>query len=1283
MRVFKAFRRQPRILPDLPSGEVEIPQPPAGQEKPDISWFSLLAPPAVMLSVTVLIAIRFQSVFVAVSIAMTVITMLVSLSQASAQIRKFHKKRKERERIYWQFIADTRSELRMASEQQRKAMLEMNPDPSECLRRMERTDPRLWERTPSSPDFLALRAGIGSVPPAVKVKYSRQAMVMDNDPLMMEPQRLAAEFAKVPDAPVTLNLLQSGVCGVAGPEDRTAELLRQLAVQLVTHHGYDDVRLVLVCGDGGPERWEWLRNVPHLWDESFRVRHLICGKAMAQQLLGELHAVFREREKREHGGHVLPHYVFIIEEATVLDDEPILKYLLNAPQAAGLSAIFTAPASSMLPSSCRTIVRLEGKHGELIDRETGERLIFTPDELGPIDLEAAIRCLAGLRLRSSDVSLALPSSYTLLDMLESRRVEDIDLASRWNRNRTFMGMRVPIGASPGGERFFLDLHETGHGPHGLVAGTTGSGKSELLQTIIISLAIHYHPHDVVFVLIDYKGGGMADVFKGMPHLVGTITNLGGNQTARALLSIKSELLRRQRLFSEYGVNNIDRYQKLYYSRKVSGMPPIPHLVMIADEFAELKQDQPEFMKELVSAARVGRSLGVHLILATQKPAGIVDDQIWSNSKFRICLKVQDEADSRDIIKRTDAARIKEPGRAYIQVGSDEIFEMFQSAYSGADYDPDGEKNKRENKAKRIYRIHMNGKMEQIYPLEEEKIARTELPSQLKCMADYIRETAERSGIAPLDGPWLPPLPETLCLDDVLKDKARYRDRLLCAPVGLADDPRGQRQEPLEIDFAQEGNLIVYGAPGTGKTFLLRTLCLSLASLYTPDEVHLYILDFGGASFRMFESLPHCGGVMTLEEETRLKQFIRFIFRQIEERKQIFKQADAAGFQEYRSFGHQMPGIVILIDNYFALSESYEDLDADMIVLAREGFKYGIYLAATATSAALVRYKFAVNFKMALAYSLVEKSEYDSIAGRTEGLEPADLPGRGLVRHQPPLEFQTALPAFRTKDTRDLIREFARHETRRAAPVPVMPAHIHIAEIQDGSERLAIGLSDQDLQPVLLDLAVHPVMMVAGDPMTGKSSLLASWIRTLTQADILVLDSMNYGLFDVLDLPHVRDLSQADDGFIDELEQLIRDRREQMLQCRKTGGDTEALMRSWRLTVFVIDRMSELTGSNRYRLKDLLNEVIRKARGLKLAIIAADQTSDWASNWDDLAKAFRDEQTGVLIGSLKEQSLFSAKLPYGVAEKDILFGDGYLILKNRLTGMRLAFNHEHHDEAAAG
>lgn len=259
------------------------------------------------------------------------------------------------------------------------------------------------------------------------------------------------------------------------------------------------------------------------------------------------------------------------------------------------------------------------------------------------------------------------------------------------KNNSSKSLAVPLGARAAGDYVYLNLHEKAHGPHGLVAGTTGSGKSEILQSYILSLAVNFNPYEVAFLLIDYKGGGMSKMFTALPHLLGTITNLDGSQSMRALASIKSELARRQSIFNQYDVNHINNYNKLFKNGEAE--EPLPHLFLISDEFAELKKEQPEFMSELVSAARIGRSLGVHLILATQKPTGVVDDQIWSNSKFKLALKVQNEADSKEILKTADAANITLPGRAYLQVGNNEIYELFQSAWSGAAYNEEEQKEK--------------------------------------------------------------------------------------------------------------------------------------------------------------------------------------------------------------------------------------------------------------------------------------------------------------------------------------------------------------------------------------------------------------------------------------------------------------------------------------------------------------------------------------------------------------------------------------------------------------
>ncbi|GGH11036.1 type VII secretion protein EssC [Paenibacillus segetis] len=1272
------FSRQPRFLPDMPKGEIEVPNPPAYNEKPEISWLSLLLAPTVMLLITLLIAMTMKSIFMLISIATTIMTIIVSLTNATGQIRKYKKRKKEREEKYLQFITDTRSELTIAREKQIKAMNEMNPEPMECIERIVRTDNKLWEKTPSHNDFLSLRIGVGSAPAELRINYTKQAVILETDPLLMEPQRLALEFAKIPQVPITINLMAVEICGFAGEKEKTAELIKLMLLQVITHHGYDDVRVVVLASDDGIEKWDWVKYVPHLWDEGFNVRFLLCGKAMAHQILTEVHSVLKEREMKSEGRSFLPHYVFIVEDPLLLENEQISKYLYNANAKLGVSSVFIAQNTAYLPMNCNTVINLQGKSGEMVDRLTGEKILFTPDTIHFKDLDIAVRKLAPLRIKNSSANFTLTSSITLMEMLQIQRVTEVDILTLWMRNKTYMGMSVPIGAKAGGEPFFLDMHETGFGPHGLVAGTTGSGKSELLQSIIVSQAIHYHPHDIVFVLIDYKGGGMADVFKGMPHLVGTITNLDGNQTTRALLSIKSELQRRQRVFSEYGVNNIDKYQKLYYnSKKVQNeMPAIPHLIMIADEFAELKQDQPDFMKELVSAARVGRSLGVHLILATQKPAGVVDDQIWSNSKFKICLKVQDERDSQDVIKRPDAAMIKEPGRAYIQVGNDEIFELFQSTYSGADYDPEGEKDKSENKAKRIYKVSLNGRCEQIYPLSEEKIAKNELPSQLGAMVEYITKTASYSGIEPLKGPWLPPLPEIVYLDNILENRLeegnwQTREHILRVPVGRLDDPRGQSQNVLEIDFANEGNLFVYGTSGTGKTVFLKTLCMSMAQLYSPEAVNIYIMDFSGNTLRVFEKLPHVGGVMTLEEKGKIDQFVMFLFREMEQRKVLFEESRSEGFNSYRNSGKVLPAIILIIDNYFALSESYDDLDAQIMLLAREGTKYGIYLVATATNATFVRYKLAVNFKLAIAFQMTEKGDYADIVGRTEGLEPMKVAGRGLVRGQPPLEFQTSLPEFEGISTEQLLEMFASMDSTKAREIPVMPSNIDIQEINNEPGRLAIGLGNHDLQSVYIDLYATPVLMVAGESMSGKSTLMMSWISMLEDAAVYALDSSGMGLFQLMGMSHVTDLSEVEDAFIDEITELIDGRRRQLVECRRENGNMKELISAWKQFIIVIDKLSEFTNSDKYTLKELIERIVKQERGMKVAVIVADTISEFSSNWDSLGKAIKEEQTGLLIGSIKEQGLFSAKLPYGTAEKEMELGDGYLIVKNKFTGLRCA------------
>lgn len=417
---------------------------------------------------------------------------------------------------------------------------------------------------------------------------------------------------------------------------------------------------------------------------------------------------------------------------------------------------------------------------------------------------------------------------------------------------------------------------------------------------------------------------MANLFKNLPHLLGTITNLDGAQSMRALASIKAELQKRQRLFGENDVNHINQYQKLYKEGLVS--EPMPHLFLISDEFAELKSEQPEFMKELVSTARIGRSLGIHLILATQKPSGVVDDQIWSNSKFKLALKVQNTSDSNEILKTPDAAEITLPGRAYLQVGNNEIYELFQSAWSGADYVEN--KEDKEHLDATIYAINDLGQYEilseDLSGLGSSKEV-ISVPSELDAVIDYIHDYAEINEIEALARPWLPPLPESVYLQDLhaiqFKEAWTKEKKPLKATVGLLDQPELQSQTPLTLDISKDGHVAVFSSPGYGKSTFLQSVIMDVARQHSPEHLHVYLLDFGTNGLMPLKSLPHVADIITLDQVEKCEKFLRRIEDLLKDRKQLLSKYGVASLEMYeRASKEVLPTILITLDNYDSVRE---------------------------------------------------------------------------------------------------------------------------------------------------------------------------------------------------------------------------------------------------------------------------------------------------------------------------------------------------------------------------
>ena len=559
---------------------------------------------------------------------------------------------------------------------------------------------RLWERRKTDDDFLTVRLGTGTIPMFAEKKYSDKKFEMEPDFLQDEMYALAERPSLLHNVSVTVSLQQDWIFGILGSQSNVLRMVIQMIAHIAVTHAYDDVKMVILAPETMKNELSFTKYLRHFWDNERSVRFCATNSSDVQFIS----KYFRDKDvfKQDNANKSFntdknnPAYIIFALDKNLFEQSEIFKELLRGEKYQGASLI---AAFENVPKECSKLIDLRSNN-MLIDLNNSESrdVALAIDTVDSEYFKKSMSRLSKINLLlDGEKSYLLPSMITFLEMYGVGKVEHLNPLSRWESNNPVKSLAVPIGVSTDGNLFNLDLHEKYQGPHGLVAGMTGSGKSEFIITYILSMAVNFSPDEVAFVLIDYKGGGLADAFvdpkRGihLPHVVATITNLDGAAIQRSLISIQSELSRRQELFkrakSETGEGTMDiyDYQRLYRNKRVT--EPMPHLFIISDEFAELKKQQPEFMDALISAARIGRSLGVHLILATQKPGGVVNDQIWSNTKFRACLKVQDRSDSMEMLKRPEAAELKQTGRFYLQVGYNEFFALGQSAWCGAEYFP--------------------------------------------------------------------------------------------------------------------------------------------------------------------------------------------------------------------------------------------------------------------------------------------------------------------------------------------------------------------------------------------------------------------------------------------------------------------------------------------------------------------------------------------------------------------------------------------------------------------
>lgn len=1054
------------------------------------------------------------------TVSMLIAMIIFPLVQKFYDKKKKIAKEKARVKKYKKYIDSKHQEILKEINYQ-KAVLSENNLPIENVRDVILGKSRtLWERKLEHTDFLELRLGLGNKIPDIEIKSPEEHFTMEEDDLKNLITEIIKDNKEIENVPITLNFRNNNKVGIIGTKNLVNNFLDNLMVQIMAYHGYDMIRIVILTNENNKKYWEKYKSLPFLWNNDKSVRYYGTNKDDINKITGFLMEEYNYRTETssENGEKIQfsPYYLILTDDIAFLKNNSFISEILKSQVNLGYSLIMCDDKLNTMPNECSMFINVAQGMGAIFANQmtSDNQITFKPDIVN-FSLNNCITKISNIPMDINSGKFVLPKKYGFLEMFDVGNVNQLNIVNKWKENDIIKSLETPVGIDEQGELFKLDLHEKAHGPHGLVAGMTGSGKSEWIISYILSMAVNYSPEEVQFVLIDYKGGGLALTFDNretgikLPHVVGTLTNLDIVEMKRSLASINSELKRRQNMFKEAREKlnessmDIYKYQELYRARKLD--EPMSHLFIISDEFAELKSQQPEFMDELISTARIGRSLGVHLILATQKPSGVVDDQIWSNSKFRVCLKVQDKTDSNDMLKRPEAAMLKDTGRFYLQVGYNEFFALGQSAYAGMPYYESDKKITLVDST--IDFVDDIGLVIKKGDIEKTSTQFVHKGEELPNVLNYIIDTAktQQLKITPL---WLGSIPGIIYVDK-LKEKYNYQKEnfVLNPVVGEYDEPHKQMQNLLTVPISKDGNFLLYGASGSGKELFLTTLLYSLITTYTPQELGIYILDFGTEVLNNFSESSHIGDIVHSGEDEKLENLFKYIKSEIDFRRKKFLQYNGNYEDFIAKSEDKIPNIVVVINQFDVFAELYNNESEKLYELTRECNKFGIYFVLTVSSINGVKSKLLQTFKTMYSLQLNNEFDYRSIYGNTNGIVPSKIFGRGLIKKDRVLEFQTAY-AF---DKEDLyknilatsIKTFMNYKTKMK-PIPVLPKEVEFAHINKGDigfNFIPVGMVKKDLGVANIKLKDELSYLISFREFDENISFIDKFLRVLDCSDI--------------------------------------------------------------------------------------------------------------------------------------------------------------------------------------
>ena len=1192
------------------------------------------------------------------------------------------RKEEQRQRRYTDYLDGVENDLLAEADTQGTILRENRLPLSEIEERAHNLSPFMMNRMATHADFMELRVGMGDMPLDADVKWPSHRFTMAEDPLLNKVEDLAANPPKLTDVPMAFNPVAHPVTGVVGDRATAWAFVRGLLMQITSYYSYSDVKVMLVASEEERDEWGFLTSIPHFYDDAGEKRYValsLDGIVAVNQILA---AQLEERIKQGGNKDAIfnPHYIVICADKELSERSDAIHTIAEAQDPVGMSLIYISESLHGLPRDVSYIIDLARESERYFSSQqqthqttrkacmfeqnnvTGTMLDFDPDIMAGIpEAKSFALDLARVRLDVASERSMMPTSVGFLEMFHVGNVTHLNIAQRWAENDGSRSLATPLGFDELHEHAMLNLHENIHGPHGLIAGTTGSGKSEFIITYILSMCVNYAPDEAAFVLIDYKGGGLAGAFENeryhLPHLAGTITNLDGGAIQRSLVSIQSELKRRQDMFNKArditGESTVDIYKYISYYRQGVLKEPLPHLFVIADEFAELKQQEPEFMDELVSAARIGRSLGVHLILATQRPTGVVNDQIQANSKFKICLKVADAGDSKEMIRRPDAAEIKRPGQYYMLVGYNESFGGGQAAYAGGKY---VEKEKFEAKTDNAVDL-LDGEGTVITTLRPTVAAKKSDKSELNAILEQLILTADSLG-KHAQRLWLDPLPERETYEYMEKKYGPMPTDGLTFALGEVDDPMRQRQFRYNVNLVDTGNILFFGMQTSGVGETVSSIMYDLSTRYSPEDFWFYGVDLGAGSLALLRDLPQCGGVCVAGEDERLENLFKLLEREVEDRKQVVAQyrSIAAYNKQAREKGKApLPRIVLALDNLASFRERYDNLYDRLTSLSMDGPMCGVYLMMTAANNNAASMKLKQNCAFNVVGAMSDPTDVSYLLVNARQAPTPNNAGRTLINiEKEAFAVQCGSIADDPEQEPAVVAALVdrvKSQTRtRARRIPVLPVHVTADDMGPiPAHTVPVGFSKTGVEPYFYNTTKFAYMLVIGE----DTDLLASYFKGMREtfkangAEYRFID--DGGLMGITDDPWVLTTTEQAEAFV-------------------RGLPPKPVQAEYYIFTNMVKTMSGLSKTGQSWLTDLLTNERTKN---KVVMVTGIEAMRIKGNVEDWYMFMKQAGGGLWIGTGFGNQMV---LPYGRTlpeyNQPAAYNDGFVSSKGQAMSIRV-------------